>query len=734
MATNRRLPMLAACWLAGVAAPVAAQVTGAIDEIVVTAQKVEQRSIDVPISLLVFNRDFFSNTRTITFEDLGRLSPSLFVNESVGSSYTNVAIRGIGSDALNSGVEPSVGVFVDGVYQGRPAFLASDLADVERVEILRGPQGTLYGKNSSAGAINVLTRRPGERLEANGRAYYGNFSSVNLEAGIGGPLAAGVRARVSAYLNDRDGYIRNDIAATGGDSYKRFGVKGVLEADVSPALTLTLRAAYDSHRASIINYGLLQASPDLAGAAGAFGVTLPSDIFDYRASANFRPRERITQFRTSLTADWDLGGSTLTSITAYQQFRDNNLTDVDYTGLDLLDGGSITSQDQVSQELRIASDPGKRFSWLAGVFAFRQTQDDFGFNTVRPDLSLITGGFFPAGAQDVIESDSSVRTLAAFGQASYQLADALTATLGIRVDNQRNKTRRRQPAGVTLPGLGSIALSKTDSDVSGTASLRYAFAEDAQVYATVSRGYKGGGYNGFGVPSVDAIGFDPEQVINYEAGLKGRFLDRRLVVEVSGFVMKIDDLQVSNFDGTNFIVGNAAVATSKGVEFNVTAEPAEGLVFGVSGTWNDAQYDRYPGAPCTAAQSAASGGGTCTQDLAGRTIANAPRFRGVVSAQYGRQIEGLGLGLFGRVDYSRTGKQYLNTALARETLQGAYGVLNARIGIEGPARRWGVYATAANLTDSQYLRNAYDYPLFGGAFLAAPSRPRTYGVELQFNY
>src|SRR5262249_21770892 len=153
----------------------------ASEEIVVTAQKVEQRARDVPLSIVVLDRSFFENTRTASFEDAARLTPGLFVNESVGASYTNVAVRGIGSDALNSGVEPSVGVFVDGVYQARPAFLGADLFDVERVEVLRGPQGTLYGKNTDAGAINVMTRSPSSHFEADGRAFAGNFGAYDTQ-------------------------------------------------------------------------------------------------------------------------------------------------------------------------------------------------------------------------------------------------------------------------------------------------------------------------------------------------------------------------------------------------------------------------------------------------------------------------------------------------------------------------------------------------------------------------
>lgn len=720
--------------MAVVAATAAAQGASAqtLDEVVVTAQKVEQRARDVPVSIAVLDRDFFQTTRTPTFEDAARMTPGLIVNESVGASYTNVAVRGIGSDALNSGVEPSVGVFVDGVYQARPAFLGADLFDVERVEVLRGPQGALYGKNTDAGAINVITRSPGSRLQADARAYAGSFGAANIEGAVGGPIAEAVRARVSAYYQTRDGYIDNTISSTGGDTYKRFGVRAQTVFALTPQFDLTLRAAYDSHRSSIINYAVLTPSPTLSGVAGLFGVTIPSDVFDRTSAANFRPHERLELFRTSATGVYDLGGGVqLTSITAFQRFRDNNISDVDYTALDLLDGGAVTHQNQISQELRINNDPAAKLSYVGGVFYFRQRQHDYGFNTVRPALAIITGGAFPSGAKDVERTDTTVESAAAFGQLNYRLTDALTGSVGLRFDHQSNVQRRAQPGGVTLPDLGTFRLSKSESNVSGSASLRYALSSAANAYATVSRGYKGGGYNGFGVGSRDEVGFAPEKAMNYEIGVKGAAYGGRLTYDVAAYYMKLRDLQVSNFNGTSFVVGNAAAATSRGVEVNLVAQPVEHLRLAAAISYGQAKYDSYPKGPCTAAQTAAAGGAVCTQNLAGRTIADAPKLHGALSGEYERPVTET-LSVFARADYAFFSSRYLETALAPQTRQGAYGVLNARVGVKSGG--WGLYLTAENLLDEDYLRNAYDYPLFNGAYLAAPGRPRTWGVELQASF
>lgn len=702
-----------------------------VDEVIVTAQKVRQRAVDVPASVAVFQRSYFENTRTSTFEELSRATPGLIVNESIGASYTAVAIRGIGSDALNNGVEPSVGVFIDGVYQARPAFLGADLADVERIEVLRGPQGTLYGKNTDAGAINLITRSSSRAYEASARLYVGNYDSLNLQGVVSGPVSDRVRARISAYSQTRDSYIDNTISGTGGDSYKRQGLRLALDVDASDHLTLAFKASVDRHDASEIKYSLLKSSPTLDFLAGLFGVSLPNSVYDRKSAANFRPHERLDLYRTSLNAVWDLGeGRTLTSITGYQWYRDNNITDVDYLAFDFLDGGNVTSQNQFSQELRLNNDPSARFSYVIGLFYFRQNQKDRGFNTVLADLDAITGGAFPAGAQDLILTRSTVESASVFGQGTWRLNDRLSATLGLRYDDQKNHQDRDQPLGVTLPDLGRSSLSKSEGDLSGTFSLRYALTPEINAYATASRGFKGGGYNGFGVPSADTIGFDAEEATNYEVGVKGSALDRRLRFAASLYHTKIKNLQVSNFDGANFIVGNAASATTRGVELSATLYAMTGLTFDAGLNLGEAVYDSYPGAPCTASQSAVVVG-ICTQNLAGRPIAYAPRAHATFAAQYERDIPGLNLDLFARADLAHFGGQYLQTALAPETRQGAYTLVNARIGLQAPSGAWGVYLTGANLTAEKFLRNAYDYPLFSGAYLAAPGQPRTWGIELK---
>ncbi|WP_297506986.1 TonB-dependent receptor [uncultured Caulobacter sp.] len=706
----------------------------ALTEVIVTAQKVEQKARDVPLSIVTFGQTYFQNTRTTTFEDLARATPGLMVNESVGASYTNVAIRGIGSDALNSGVEPSVGVFIDGVYQSRPASLAVDLTDVERVEVLRGPQGALYGKNTDAGAINIITRRPSSTFEADARAYVGNFGTTNVQAGFGGPITDKIGFRLSGYSDARDGYIKNTLPANDGNSFRRYGLRGRVDGVVAPGLDLSFKVAYDSHDSSVINYGLLKLSPTLGYLGSLFGVSFPTDIYQRQATANFRPHERLEQFRTSLTGVYDLGGGvSLTSITAFQRFKDDNITDVDYIPLDLLDGGAVTKQKQYSQEVRIASDPRARVSWLAGAFLYRQDQNNRGFNTVRKDLTTVTGGAFPRGAQDLEITRTRTSAAALFGQAAVRIDDRLTATVGLRWDSQSNRHNRFQPQGVTIPNLGQFTVSKSEDKVSGSASLRYALDERTNVYATVSRGYKGGGYNGFGVPSVAAVGFRPEQATNYEVGLKGDAFERRLSFDVAVFHMVVKDQQVSNFDGANFIVGNAAQATTEGVELNAAAAPTAGLLLNLALSYDEATYDQYAGAPCTAAQAAATTG-TCVQNLAGRVIPNAPKLHGALSAQYETEIPALNVRAFARVDYAYFSEQYLQTAHAPETLQRGYGVLNGRVGLKVSSGRWGVYLTGANLANTKYLRNAYDFPLFSGAYLAAPGQPRTYGVELQAKF
>ncbi len=734
----------AAFGLASAAAEDSAADGAAGEEVVVTAQKRAQSVKDVPFSLSVFGARFFERTETATFQQLARYTPNLMIDDSVGDSYTAVRLRGLSSPPINQGIEPTVAMVVDGVYQARPQSLNTDLFDIERVEILRGPQGTLFGKNTTGGVINVITKGPTDTFEMNASGYAGTHNQRRLQGSVSGPAGDRFGYFASLYLNTRDSFLRRVVADQGEDRFRRYGGALKLRFDASPDLTFTLGLGYRETNSSQPNVSDLYiiGNPSLAGFANLLGKPLLiDDIFDRRTDQDFNSYNDLRAWSASLTVDYRINDAwKLKSLTGYQGFDDADRVDVDFTRLNGLDGGTEADQWQFSQEFQL-NYKGESVDAVGGLFFFRQWLNTYGYNTVYPDFSALiaagTGINIAPGTEDRTFSDTNTDSVALYGQATYHISERLRLTGGLRIDHEEKSIDRIQNGAlypILNPPLGPVSLDRSETNFSGMASLQYDITPEMTGYATVSRGVKSGGFNGLSTPNVASIEFKSEKALSFEAGLKGVFWDRRVRANLGFFHTTISDLQVTSFDGTQFLVNNAAKATSYGAEFDINARLTDTLNVGGAFGWNVATYDSYPGGSCAAGMAPTPPATTCTQDLSGASLPNAPRYSGSFYADYVTPLPGTSLqfGLRGDVTYvDHFQSQSDNDP---KTVVPGYTLVNAKISLIGEDDRWELALTAQNLFDKRYLRQIQDQPLFARNYLAVAGDPRTYGLVLRVRY
>ena len=437
-------------------------------EIIVTATKRPQTLQDVPVSVAVTSQQTIERAQIRDLGDLQSVVPSLKVVQGTSVAETNFFIRGFGNGAGNVGIEGSVGVFIDGVYRSRSAASLNDLPEVERIEVLRGPQSTLFGKNVSAGAINIVTRRPQFKTGGSAELTLGNYGQVVGKATMTGPLSNTLALRMSGSVNGRDGTIRNLVTGTRLNDRNRSSVRGDLL--WTPTAQLGVRIIADYNRINELCCGSVQLSNApvttflIGGALGA-QVGDPKRKFDRVTTLDVNPVNRIVGKGISGEVDYDFGGAKLTSITAYRAQLNNSAQDVDFTGADLASRVDHTRTKTFTQELRLASDGKGRLNWLLGAFYDHENLDtsstiNFG-RDIRAFADLASGGnirtleflqglvtpsiipgrtYFQPGVAIVAPFTLKQDSVSLFGQAEYKVTDALTLTGGLAYLSDRKKS------------------------------------------------------------------------------------------------------------------------------------------------------------------------------------------------------------------------------------------------------------------------------------------------------
>jgi iron complex outermembrane receptor protein len=699
----------------------------ALEEVVVTATKRESRLQDVPVSVAVVSEERLQVTGTVSTSELPSLVPGIYFAPAPQTKTTQFVIRGVGTFAVTNGLETSVGIAVDGVPIARPAGQIADMIDIERVEVLKGPQGTLFGKNATAGVIAITTKLPrlGE-TSTEGNISFGSYRELNIDAAQNIALGEKAALRLTGWRLGHGGYIDT---ATPGDSLNygdknSYGVRAGLTFAPSERFSYTLIGQWDGkdQRGGIPTLaGITPRSGALATAAAASLGIVPSRS-NRLGDTGIRPVQNSDNYAVTGIGNYELGGGyDLTSVSAYREVNDDSIANplaINAPNFSLVNKGNDVYKTW-SQELRVASPSDQPLSFVAGVFYYKFEVDDVQrqFGVALPTL----GGVNVIAPQHVEQENYAV-----FGEGTYRVLPTLRLLVGLRYshDKVEGTYSRAHVTAPTLPITASFqpVLATPDPIKYDFLSYRLGFQYDVQpgvmFYATASRGYKGPGFNF--TPSITAaqvasVGVDvnPETVRSYETGLKGSFFDNRVNASIAVFHSTYKNFQATTAVSINplvYSVQNARELRSKGVEVDLNALVARGLTVGFSGAYTDAKFTDFATAPCYGGQPALPAGSPLTpgfcvgsrQDLSGSRLPQAPKWTGNLNFRYERDLTEDWTGFVtGTVNYSSRVK-FEATSDPFNT-QAPYALVNMAAGFGPQDGRWTLSVYARNLFDEGFV-------------------------------
>ncbi len=756
--------------------------TATSDDIVVTATRREANILDVPVAVSTYSAEALERAGLNDVKRLQALSPSLNVTTTQGDSQGAVIrVRGVGTSGSNPGLESATGVSVDGVFRSRSNVALGDLLGIERIELLRGPQGTLFGKNTTAGVLNVITRTPAFTPEFEASATLGNYNLQQYTVSATGPLIEDALAyRLDGLYSRRDGWIESRVGDQTYADRDRFALRGQLYWTPSESLSVRLIGDYTKRDESSANPPTYRIVGPTGPLVGIFGPTpVAEDPPESRAAQidDITPRyDRYEEFGASNEINWRAGPGTLTAITAYRDTTADRSFDVDGSPADLLrDVTDGEHYETFTQEVRYQGVAG-RFDYLVGAFYSNERIESrdgvkaspnfepylvglLRANWLTPFTGLPLGDNFPedSGQTDIFHQSSE--SFAAFTHNSFGLTDRLTLTAGLRFTTENKELTANLstdgPAcaaaiasfGPLLAGVpaglrgvicgstwdvrydGIYSGERSESEWSGTASLGYEFAEDLNGYISYSRGYKGGGYQYdrsgmlFDAPDVSQLAFDPEFADSYEAGLKGVFYDGLLRANAAIFHTEIAGYQFNYLKvlplQTARVTANLPELISTGAELDMALRPNDRLTLTGAVTYNETRYGESD-FPVELAH------------LQGTVAPYAPRWSVTGSADYTHPI-GADLEAFIYVDAnyrSRTNLSFSATTTA-PYFQDGYALANMRIGIGRQNGGWVVEAFARNLFDTSAWSGLYTATAQSGSIEGFFIEPRFYGVTLR---
>jgi iron complex outermembrane receptor protein len=668
-----------------------------LETMTVTAEKREKNIQEIPASITALSEIQIEDAEIVDTEDLIYHVPNLFMIKSGNHGAGDfLSIRGI--TPTMAGV-PTVGFFVDGIYY---TSFDIELFDMERIEVLKGPQGTLYGRNTEAGVINIITKKPGDRWEGKATAGYGNYNSQNYNVGIGGPLVqdklffrvAGKYFLSDGYFDNR--FLDNDDA----DDLDDLDGRVILRWLPTDSWDVMLSGEFQRYRDGNACFAPLDEMRHD-----------PQDVsVDFEGSAD--QDNNAQNLKVVYKGEW----FTFKAISGLRHEERDDENDLDFSPTDLMRIGIYDDNDLFSQEIRFASPKNSTpLEWLAGIYYLDEEKD----RLVSFDMRQ---GIPPYGIppfKNITDTTTDTKGYAFFSQATYTLFEKLGLTAGLRYDHEEKDFEFDGYYDQDLSVFGMFPRSAKEEDEKFDAwlpkfAVDYKWTPYLMTYASVARGYKSGGFNT--VSTFAGEPFDPEYTWNYELGIKSSWLDNRLFVNLAGFYIDWTDQQVEQALYPEFVIKNAAESTSKGFEIEVIARPATGLEFIGGFGYTDAEFDDFTDDvldPMTGAKI-----GEVRYD--GKHVPNVPKYTYNLAAQYR-----FANGFFSRVELLGVGDFYYDSANTEK--EGAYQIVNARLGYE--TEYFDVSLWAKNVFDEEYVTRAFEMPDLGGYFGRAGD-PRTFGVML----
>jgi iron complex outermembrane recepter protein len=693
-------------------------------DIVVTAQRRSERLQDTPLAITALSGTALQRAPITDISDIQTSVPN--VNISLHNSAAVVAIRGIGFDILTAGADGSVAIHTDGVYQSRPSSALGALYDVDRIEVARGPQGTLYGRNATGGAINVVSRKPTSTPEGYVNLTYANYNSVSVEAALSGPISGDVlRARISAKIEQRDGWGKNLFNGKDIDDVKSRAIRAMIDFRPSDTVSFLLSGEYFKRDDSGAANHVAGCVTPVCGpnAATSRGFTLPSDPRD--VDQDFQPVYRPEQYAVSLTSRVELPFADLTAISGY---RDGNfywLTDFDGTRQREAFLTREENYKTFSQEVQLGHRDGN-VDWILGGFYFYEK------NYARANGHFVP--FFAPTFTDYFQGGTLyTNAYAVFGELSYHLTPELTLTAGGRYSHEKKRikgefTFTRGPVNIVArqaaptAAIPCVTCRGLPDSVSFNAftpkiGVQYKFSSNQMLYVTVQKGFKSGGFAAGAVtPS-----FQPETIWNYEAGLKATWLDRALTTNIAVYHYDYKDLQVGQVIGNATQIANAGTAKVDGIETEFRLALGEHLSLDGFGSYNHARITNYT-VPNAAINPA------LPLDLSGNLLSNAPKWTGKIGLEY--KADAFGGSLTWRGELFSSSRVYFSTFNNATNDQDPYTLFNASLRYEG-ADDWFANLFMNNITNRTVKAGGVVSSGTVGSIVGVTYLPpRTYGVTV----
>ena len=731
----------------------APQQTNAVEDIIVTARRTEESAQTTPLSVTAFSGETLQRQGALQVTDLQGAVPNLNIVQGRGSSNaTNIYIRGVGQpDALQT-FDPAIGVYVDDVYYSRIRGTQFDLLDLERVEVLRGPQGTLYGKNTIGGALKLVSRRPGQDFRARASAAYGSHDLIDIQGAVSGPISDTLAFGLSALHSQRGGYVTDPVTGAEYNDKNTTAVRGSLAWDPASNLRIDLAADW-SHDDAGMTVGQAQNSMfNLTGQVQYPVTAVPTSYnFRTRTTPGLPNETRLETWGVSLRAAWDLSDAlTLKSITGYRELNTDDYLDFDATELQITDALVAVDQNQVSQELQLTYDSGP-LTVVGGLYYLKEEvsshqeayTNDYTRNLVfAPALSFLNGSYtFTRFIDDELETTSK----AAYANVSYALTDQFRISAGIRrTEETKDYTRFTRAVSVPVALSSSYGFAPPQGeyeDTSVSASIDYRPDENMLWYVRFSQGFKSGGFNGRANDAASSSEYRPETADAWEAGFKSTHWDNRFRLNAAYFFTSYQDFQarVSGMDidpvtqvpAAKLSVLNAGGLQLQGFEIETALVPIPGLTLDAQIGYLDAEYTKFADAQFTA--------------FGGSRAFQVPAFSPEWTARYGAQYE-MDLGDGSSLTFGAAAKFRSRMALAVDNtpinsnvqlpsmFQDDYWLYDARVAWNDASGRYSVGLYGQNLSDEVYKTDAQEFSSVGGIRTVYFGAPRTWMLKVSARY
>jgi len=726
-----------AALLASTAMPALAQDQdfSGIEDILITAERRESTLQEVPISISAVSGDFLQASSLFDTEALAGTVAGLVIQRDV---VGKAVIRGIGTENFTVGGDPGVAVYVDGAYMARSSTAIFDFFDTERVEVLRGPQGTLYGRNATGGVINVISRAPTEELEARGSLTYGNYDALRIEGAVSGGLTDGVRVRVAGLYSSRDGFTENifpgaDARGLGElDTKDLWAIRARADFDLGEDVTLELIGDVYRDDSNPPAFWYTDDSLPWQSPTAQFPLGFRTVSQGYEADVpgftSLPVGQANRQDQTGITArlTWAADGFTLTSVSSYRDIEFDWINDGDGLSDFLVTYFQRDESEQFSQDITIASNGDGPLQWIAG--AFYLTEDSQGLYAIPLGPAFVP----PAGFTVVFDGTNQTDAWGVFVEGSYTLGD-FTLTAGIRYSDESKDATLATPlfeGDTTFPvqtGSGNF------DAITPRFVLDYQLTDDVMFYASATRGFKSGGFSLLDNPLND---FDQETIWAYELGMKSKLLEDRLQLNLAAFYYDYNDQQLSQVTNLATLTTNAGSSTIWGFEGEFVAAVTEELRVEGNFAYLNTEFDEF----CTndtrdLTRPIDTINCPGTPNLAGNELPRAPDFTAFVAATYQKELT-QNLDGFVRVEWQHTGDQFFSVFNRPNIAQEAYSLFNASAGVGDIDGHWDVRLWVRNLANKEYFSNLFESGVLDNVVVpqgfAAP--PRTFGVTASFNY